>query len=687
MNRVKQILSYPEWWLIIIPLLAYWQVAFGQYTMKWDMTDQVFVWHRFISECFHLHILPLWCPYSRLGYPFFADPQSGLFYPITWLFTYFSHYSLYSNNLEFITHVIGAAFGMKFLLESLQVRRHTACVFGLVYALSGPFVSNATHITFICSLCWLPFILGSYIRLLQTGQYRYSLLMTIFIFLQLSGGYIGISIILFYVLIVIFLYYLVFVFRSRPQRLSLLLLNHILIGAFTFLLSIGFIYAVSKGLPFIDRQHAISNDMANSIAFTPFSFTTFLYPLITNNDFIHFGTDLTMRNIYIGVLALILVAVSFFSPRRLKFFVLAGIIFFLLAALGDHTPVRGWLYSRLPLMNMFRMAAIFRFFACIGLLTIAAFAFDEVFERGINLSGKALKSIVGTAGFLSLLLMCVIMLIKRPELHLPHTSSLIACTEYLRHTSIWSVIFLQSIIHLAILGSAFIILIYLSDNSPLRKFMFAGLIILDMTIMVQGNIFSTVASTKTVSEIQKKIDKLPVGFPIVSNVLLNSYNEWNDSTIAPPLWHNAGFLRKQIAFDGNNSYNLNAYNQLADRQDFFEILAAFKFISTCDRSAKILILKFEPNQIVFKASSKCDGIAYIGQIYFPGWQVRVDGQLDASEQGYYLPIIRCHIPSGDHLVELSFEPTGVRFSFIYTVIAFVITLTGTLILFTRRTTL
>jgi hypothetical protein len=685
MKKARQILSCPEWWLIIIPIFAYWQIAFCQYTMKWDMTDQVFVWHRFISECFHHHILPLWCPYSRLGYPFFADPQSGLFYPVTWVFTYFFHYSLYTNNLEFIVHVIGAAFGMKFLLESLQVRRYTACIFGIVYALSGPFVSNATHIVFIYSLCWLPFILGSYIRLLQTGQYRYSLLMAIFLFLQISGGYMGISIILFYVLIFILLYYLVFLFRVRPQRLPSLLINHILVGGFTALLSVGFIYAVSKGLPYIDRQNGLSKEMANSIAFTPFSFLTFLFPFIGDNDLIHFGTDLTMRNIYIGSLTLLLAFCSLLSPRRFTVFVLAGSIFFLLAALGGHAPVRSWLYGHLPLMNMFRMAGIFRFFACIGLLVLAAYAFDEIFERGNKIPARTLRIIIGAAGPLSLLFFCVILVARRHGLHPPHTLSLLAFTEYLKHAGIWSVIFLQGIIHSAILGSVFFILMYMKFNSSIPKYLFAGLIALDMIIAVQGNIFSTVASTKTVGKIQSRINKLPEGFPVISNVPLSSYNEWNDSALAPPLWHNAGFLRKQVTFDGYNGYNLTAYNQLADRQDFYKIIQERKFIMAYPDSAEISITKFNPCQISFTIKSKRDETVGVGQFFFAGWQVKIDGNKGPGKLTEdSLHLIQCSLPSGNHLVELSFEPGGVRFSFIYTILVFITGIVCTVILFFRR---
>ena len=77
----------------------------------------------------------------------------------------------------------------------------------------------------------------------------------------------------------------------------------------------------------------------------------------------------------------------------------------------------------------------------------------------------------------------------------------------------------------------------------------------------------------------------------------------------------------------------------------------------------------------------------IGQFFFAGWQVSVDGGKVLGKLAEdSLHLIQCNVPSGDHLVELSFEPAGVRLSFIYTVIAFVASAVGILILFARRTT-
>jgi hypothetical protein len=683
MNKFRQILLSPEWWLVIIPLIAYRQIAFFQHTMQWDMTDQAFVWHRFISECFHQHILPLWCPYSRFGYPFFADPQSGLFYPPTWFFTYFFDYTLYTNNCEFIFHVIAAAFAMRFLLVTFQVGRFTACTFGLVYALSGPFVSNATHISFICSLCWLPFVLGSYIRLLKTTEYCYALLTALFLYLQLSGGYVGISIILFYVMSFICLYYLIYIFPLLLHKRKFIR-SHMLLGVVTVLLSVGFIYAVSKGLPYIDRRDGISREMANSIAFTPPCLLTLFYPGIADSDFVHFGTDLTMRNLYMGALTLILIMISLFRPRRVKWIVLGGSILSLLMAMGDHTPLRGWLYSYVPLMNLFRMAAIFRFFSCIGFVALAAFGFDEIFEKSYQVSLAALKNFIGIAALLLLTILSFILVEKNPSLHYPDLSSLIVFSDYLKHTDKWSTVFLQSCIDITALGIALFALIYFKENLRLQKYFFAGLVLLDMGIAVQGNVFSTVANPKTVADVQCNIEKLPKGFPIISNDKLGAYSEWNDTSLAPPIWHSAGFLQKHITFDGNNSYNLIAYNQLADRKDFYQLLSQRKIISTQPESMGIVIKRFYPGRILFDINSDKDATVYIGQLYFPGWTSSIDGGVkQAIGIEANTNFMSCHIPAGHHMVNLVFAPTAIDAVFSYTVVIFVFMSMCTLLFFLK----
>lgn len=684
MDKIRKISLRAEWWLVIIPLVAYRQIAFFKSTMQWDMTDQVFVWHRFMSECFHYHILPLWSPYSRLGYPFFTDPQSGFFYPVVSALAYFFHYTLYTNNAEFILHVIGAAFALRYLLMGLNVSRYTACIFGLVYAFSGPFVSNASHIVFIYSLCWLPFVLGSYIRLLKSADYRYALLTALFLFMQITGGYAGLSIILFYVLLFVLLYYAVFIFRSSRFGIVRVIINHVVLAVCAMLLLVGFMYAVFKGLPYIDRQNGISLQMANGQAFTPASMLSLVFPFAVNNEHVYFATDITMRNLYMGLLTLLLIVVSFLQPNRNKWVLLTGSILFLFAAMGAATPLRALLFKFVPLMNMFRMASIFRFFACIGFLILAASAFDEIFEEKLEASMASFKKYILIAIGLVVCCTTVMLFISIGNFHKPADFSLYTLTGYFRHEAVYNVLFVEGFIQLLVLSSAIFILIIWKNNSLLHKYMLAALMVFDMVVSVQGNMFSTISCGRSLVQIQSTIDKLPNGFPAIQNLPLITHNEWNDTSIAPPVWHNAGFLKKRVTFDGYNGYNLTAYNELADGKDFYKIIAKRKLISTSNDSVQVSILGFTPGYMSVNVKSDTAAKVYIGQMYFPGWVISIDGGNKipvAKEAG--TNFIMCNVPKGSHKIDLLFKPSGAKFAFIYTLIAFITCLAITAMLFIR----
>lgn len=114
-NRFKNFLSI----IIILAciMLAFRQVAFFDYTMKWDIMDQFFPCRFFISECLRHKIFPFWCPYISFGYPFYADPQGGTFYPLTWIISFISGYNVYSIAYDYLIHVAIAGIAFYYLLK------------------------------------------------------------------------------------------------------------------------------------------------------------------------------------------------------------------------------------------------------------------------------------------------------------------------------------------------------------------------------------------------------------------------------------------------------------------------------------------------------------------------------------------------------------------------------------------
>ncbi len=660
MQRLAQIAARPAIWMVAVLIAAYWQVALCHYPLQWDAVNQIFVWHRYIAECFHAHVLPLWAPYSRLGYPLYADPQSGLFYPIVWLLTLGGHYTLRSNDLEFFIHVLLAAWGMRSLLRTLGISGATASVFGVLYAMSGPMTGHATHTTLVVSMAWVPLVLSCYIQWLRNGRIYHLLLTALYVYMEVTGGYVGITIILIYVMAAVFLYHI----GKQPMRSAVvikLLTRHLWLGLFVAIVSAGFLYAVAQGQPYIDRGEGITRATAGGIPFTPVCLLTMVYPALTGDGNLSWGTDTTMQSLYIGLLPLLLVVlVILLQPGRRTVMIALASLLTLLAAMGGHTPLRGWLYDYVPLMKLFRHAGIFRLFTCIGFIVLSAIGFDAIEDQRFR---RRLRNAV-----LVLFIMTAVIWIA---------GLTIAGTTVMHAIASVSL----SVVCIALAALVVLALPESFLSWPVRKVLIALLLIIDLGLSVQRTMFITIACDRPLSSIQKVIDQYPRGFPLPSNDPITSYGQWNDSTIAPPLWQNAGFLRKQISFEGYNGFNLKTYNLMREQADFFQRYGHKPLVSG-DRKTTIQISAFDPGRFGIEVDCSQDMQLTLAQIYFPGWRASIDKmEVPVAENADHF--VSCSVPIGHHQVDFYFSPKGAKAAFIYTLLI-VTMLTAGIGLYRRR---
>jgi hypothetical protein len=78
-----------------------------------------------------------------------------------------------------------------------------------------------------------------------------------------------------------------------------------------------------------------------------------------------------------------------------------------------------------------------------------------------------------------------------------------------------------------------------------------------------------------------------------------------------------------------------------------------------DTAATIRLMHYEPNHLVYEASSATDGVAVFSEIYYPGWKATVDGTpVDVACANYILRAM--NIPAGKHTVEMWFKPESIK---------------------------
>ena len=205
-------------WFQIILLLITSVAAFGSLFFHPPVHD---FFNEFLPERFVLvnsirhGIFPLWNPYQSMGTPIHADPQSGAFYPLLWFFAIFGEYTSISCAFDFILHAFIAACGFYALTFRFTKHRWASCIVAAGYIMSGFFVGNAQHLSWIIAGAWLPWVLWACFSLFEEPNLKNALLTAIFAALLLTGGYPGFAFVLVYIIFILFIYYAIRHIQSK----------------------------------------------------------------------------------------------------------------------------------------------------------------------------------------------------------------------------------------------------------------------------------------------------------------------------------------------------------------------------------------------------------------------------------------------------------------------------------------
>lgn len=126
---------------------------------------------------------------------------------------------------------------------------------------------------------------------------------------------------------------------------------------------------------------------------------------------------------------------------------------------------------------------------------------------------------------------------------------------------------------------------------------------------------------------------------------------------------NAWFV-KQVQFVPNADAEMKALNKFDSKNvaivnKEFTRLAQTNSIQL-DSLAKIKLMQYKPNHLIYKSSNANDGIAVFSEIYYKdGWNAYIDTKkVDYFKADYTLRAMK--IPAGNHTIEFKFEPQVVK---------------------------
>ena len=90
-----------------------------------------------------------------------------------------------------------------------------------------------------------------------------------------------------------------------------------------------------------------------------------------------------------------------------------------------------------------------------------------------------------------------------------------------------------------------------------------------------------------------------------------------------------------------------------------------------DTASVVTITSYEPNRLTYDVNSGKGGVLVLSEIYYPGWEAKVDGQpVELGRVDYILRAL--NVQPGKHQVELSFFPKSVNLTETIAYIAYVL---------------
>lgn len=651
--------------LLLLCLIGYGRFLF--HAPIYDFYNSSFPCRYFIVDTVHQGSLPFWNPYQSMGLPAHADPQSNVFYLPLWLFALvFGKYTTVCCGLEYLFHAFVGGVGFFYLARNFVKNPFVAFVTAGFYLLSGFFVGNAQHLSWIIAAAWLPWVLFSFIRLLESPGVRPALLFPLSFSLMFTGAYPAFVFVMVYFLIAILVFYLwkrircpqhdwkkFFVYGAAATFLCMLLCAPPLISFWEIRTEI----TRGANLSFTDTSEALTLQ----------SMISLLFPYIACSDSSFTHTDISMGSIYMGLLALPAIAVGLWKNRQPLLWLLFGMgLWTFVSAFGTHIPFNRFFFENLPLLSVIRLPSLYRLFFMLVMLLFAAKGFEYLIE---NWEKYRIPSacVCTTAGML-LLIAAVIFYKKSPASQLGD----------MLNGSLTLKMMLESTLAAVTLFSA--ALAAIAARRPRVLVLFAAVMLAEP--LLQANICGpkTIYDTRDLHECLVRATSRE-GFPIPDSLsssekLVQQYNLY-------ALWTNVGMFVKEVEWYSYNPVRLYRNQKMLRKYHesetalclpiaFFpkevvcDTLSHFLTVDTaytlhpesvfsCDSGrAGIAIRRFEPGCVVAETQTDTARPFVLCQNIYKGWRASIDGapvKLDTLN----FAMQSVTVPSGTHEVVLEYR--------------------------------
>ncbi len=331
-----------------------------------------------LAEALRAGEVPLWTPYIGVGAPFLANVQSGVFYPPNWLYAILPFFVAF--NLLLASHfALGGIFAF-LLCRRLGAGAAAAYLGAVTWMLGGYFASLLNLVNALQSAAWAPGLAWAALRVLEDRRPRATAILVLMgTAAALAGEPQSFLLAGFASVVTAHLWW-------RPQRPGgerpgPALGRIAIAGGFIVGLAMIQILPTLELLAASGRGEGLSYGEAVAFDLQPVRLLYLLIPPDYRDPEYAFGVrsiigrgDPWLFSIYVGAALPLFLYFAWRAPRRrLETAVWSAIgVGGILVALGESTPVFGWLFDHVPGFGAFRFPEKYFFLTAFAAMLLAA---------------------------------------------------------------------------------------------------------------------------------------------------------------------------------------------------------------------------------------------------------------------------------------------------------------------------
>ena len=688
MQRLFQSRTFISIFLIcFIAIFAFWEVAFNCKTLKFDMIDANYPFQVLQSQYEQQGQIPMWDPYTYLGNAMHAKMTQ--WYPLRFISSKISEYTLQKINFDFLLHIIIAGIGMFAFLRRLKISEYIALSLGAAYMLSGFFVGNAQHMSWIVSGALLPIVLLTFYNLLSRFHWKNTFYFSFIFFSFIVGGYPAFTITVVYAFLIYFVWYYIHIFRNKLHFPSHNLIQTLVFSSILLLLLLSTtIVSHFDMVAMVTRGNGISLDAALHDSLQPIHFLTFLFPFLSTIQKDNFWQiDPSMMNMYIGLFVFIAAIYSIKLLQHKKIQLLWGLLLFFIAiSLGKDLPIRTFFYNYIPFFNVFRFPALFRLFFIFIAIILAGYSLDylvsKITKKQIYILLFCLTSIFGFLGLYFLRYFTFEDFIAMYSWH-----------GFVYELQPFHALAIQ-FISISAITFIYVFILWRSKflyYNHITKFI-CFFIVFDLIISTNLHTAFTVTSSSNPKEVQTVVNKLP-NFFINTSCYEEAVSMYDTKfAIMSPLWRNNQIFYKQRAYDGYTSFVYTTtekfeHSKIYDSVKTYPLAyipskiysqtdTVFDYskgriaildiksgnISNTGITSTIELTSCKGNAFTFTISSNKITPLIFMQNWYPGWKAYINSKEESIQKANYCCMI-VMIPKGKSMVQFIYAPTKVIWAY------------------------